>query len=197
MSSRRSRFLLVPVLVAGLTAAVCAYAFASGDSGSPAEQIEAHPGPEAFLQAHGVSASESEPAFTLENGQTVSTIHNGQTRCLLHGIGERVTGNCFSEAEIAEGEAVTVLDECGTSGRNLMEITGLAPDGTGGVRLSHSDGSTEDVAITDGAFKFEGTNPAQGEPYPTSVEWIGENGSSKGTAALPVGEGKFCLPTTG
>ncbi len=196
MSFRRLRFLLVGVLVAVAVAAVCAFAIALGDSGSPAEQIEAHQGPDAFLQAHGVSASEAQPAFTLQNGQTVSTIDTAHTRCLLHGIGKAVTGNCFSEPEVAAGDAVTVADECGTSGNNRMEITGLAPNGTAGVRLSRSDGATEAAAITDGAFKFEGTNPAAGAPYPTSVEWIGSDGGSTGTANLPVSAGKFCLPTS-
>jgi len=186
----------VGVLVVAAAAAISAYALAAENSGGSAEAIQTHPGPEAFLQAHGVSASEATPAFTLRNGQTVSTIDNGHTRCLLHGIEKLVTGNCFSEAEIAEGEGVTVLDECGTTGKNLMEITGLAPDGAAGVRLLHSDGTIASAPLTDGAFRFEGTNPAEGEPYPTSVEWVGANGGSAGTASLPVRDGKFCLPTT-
>jgi hypothetical protein len=197
MSSRRSRFLVVAALAVAIAAAVSAYAIADGGSGSTAEQLQTHPGPEAFLQAHGVSAAEAQSAFTLRNGQTVSTIDNAQTRCLLHGIGQKVTGNCFIEAEVAEGQAVTVSDECGTSGRNLMEITGLAPAGTEGVRLSSSNGGSQDTTLTDGAFKFEGTNPAQGDPYPTHIEWIDASGDSTGTADLPIKDGQFCLPTTG
>jgi hypothetical protein len=42
-----------------------------------------------------------------------------------------------------EGQAVAVADECGSSGENLMEITGLAPEGTAKVHLTMSAGAGE------------------------------------------------------
>jgi len=193
---RRSRLLLVAVLVAAIASGAAAYALADSGQSSPAEQLNANPGPEPFLHASGVTASEAHPAFALQDGQTVSVIEKGSTRCLLHGIGARTAGRCFSEAAITEGAAVTVYDECASSGRHLMEITGLVPPGTTAVRLSSSDGRSQDATVVDGAFKFEGTNPAAGAPYPTAVAWITSSGAATGSADLPVSAGQFCLPTS-
>jgi hypothetical protein len=50
--------------------------------------------------------------------------------------------------------------------------------------------------VIDGAFAFDGTNPAQGAPYPIAVEWEAANAAtSTATAALPVEGDNFCLPT--
>jgi hypothetical protein len=193
---RRSRLLLVAVLATVIGAGLAAYALADAGSGSTVDQIKANPGPQAFVQAYNLSTSEGQAAFTLHDGQTVSVLDQGTTRCLLHGIGTQTTGRCFPQAEVSEGQAVTVYDECASGGKNLMEITGLAPAGTAGVRLISSDGSSQDTAVVDGAFKFEGTNPAQGAPYPTNVEWVASSGAAAGSAELPVKAGQFCLPTS-
>jgi len=192
---RRSRLLIVALITAAIGVAAAAIALAD-TGGSPAEQIKANPGPEAFLAADKVSASQAQAVFTLKNGQAVSVIDSGSSRCLLHRIGSHTVGRCFSEAKVDEGEAITVADECGTSGKNLMEITGLAPAGATGARLAYSDGSSQDATIVDGAFKFEGTNPGQGDPYPTSVSWSGPSSATTSSSALPVSAGQFCLPTS-
>jgi hypothetical protein len=190
---RRSRVLLVALLVSAIAAGAAAYALAS-TGGTPVEQLQANPGPEAFLQANGVNASEAEAAFTLEDGQTVSVINNGSTRCLLHGVGTRKTGRCYQPGEVSEGVALSVYDECGSGEKDLMEITGLAPDGTTGVRLNSSDGTSQETTLIDGAFKFEGTNPAHDAPYPTTVQWI-TDGAASSAVALPVNDHEFCVPS--
>lgn len=192
---RRSRFLLVVTLVAAIGAGAAAIALAD-TPGSPVEQLQSHPGPEAFLAPYGVSASERQAVFTLDNGQTVSVIDKESTRCLLHGKESQVVGRCFSAQAVNAGEAVTVSDECGSSGSNLMEITGLAPEGATNVKLSISNGTSQETSVVDGAFRFQGTNPGQGDPYPTGVEWLSGSGGSTGSAGLPVNGDEFCEPTS-
>jgi len=77
-----------------------------------------------------------------------------------------------------------------------MEITGLAPEGAVGVRLISSDGTSQSTSVASGAFRFDGTNPVAGGPYPTGIEWVGNNSNSVGTAGLPVAGDQFCLPTS-
>lgn len=193
----RQNVALLAVLVAAIAASAGAYALASiPASSATTQQIKAHPGPQAFVAAYGLKASEGQPAFTLHNGQTVSVIDNGATRCLLHGVGSRVAGRCFPATAIGGGAGIAVSDECGSTGKNLMEITGLAPDGTVGVRLNISDGSSQETTVAHGAFRFEGTNPAPGSPYPTGVEWLNGTGAASGSAPLPVSGDEFCLPAS-
>ena len=193
---RRSRLLLVGLLVAALGAGAAAIALADGSPGTPVEQLQSHPGSEAFIAPYGVHASERQAVFTLDNGQTVSVIDKESTRCLLHGKESQVTGRCFADEAVNAGEAVTVSDECGSSGSNRMEITGLAPDGAATVKLNSSDGTSMETSVVDGAFRFEGTNPGQGEPYPTGVEWVSSGGTSTGSAGLPVNGDEFCEPAS-
>lgn len=75
-----------------------------------------------------------------------------------------------------------------------MQILGLAPAGVTQVRLLYSDGSATVVAVSEGAFAFEGQNPAPGERYPQGVEWVAAGGPV-GAAGLPVAGREFCLPT--
>jgi hypothetical protein len=176
-----------------------AYAAASSatNAGPGERAATVAPGPERQLRAGGLSASEAKPLFTLANGERVGLVANAVTKCLLRSLGSRAAGEmCATTTEIAEGHAVSVGDECGPTGRNLMEITGLAPAGAVGVRLISSDGTSQSTPVASGAFKFDGTNPVAGEPYPTGVEWVGSNGDSVGTAGLPVDGDQFCEPTS-
>jgi hypothetical protein len=191
---RRFRFVLLAAVVAIVGASAAAIALADTSPSSTVEQIEAHPRPEAFIASYGLKASEGKAAFTLQDGQTVSVIDSGSTRCMLHGVEAKVAGRCFTEEAVSAGEAITVGDECGSGGENRMEITGLAPEGTVGVRLNSSDGASQETTVVDGAFRFEGTNPAEDGPHPTGVEWLDGNGAASGSAALPVSGDGFCLP---
>jgi hypothetical protein len=196
----RRKGLMVAVLLASLTAAggVGAYAATGGlsEAGPGAQLATVPPGPERLLRANGLNASDAIPVFSLENGDSVGLLTGASTKCLVRSFGGRVAGeSCATAAGIVEGQAISVSDECGTSGKDLMEITGLAPQGTTQVRLESSDGTSHTVAVVSGAFKIDGTNPGAGDPYPTGVEWVQSNGSSGGSAPLPVKGSEFCLPT--
>lgn len=175
---------------------------AAGDEGlSPdgsAQQLDAGPsGPHRFTEAEGLNAAEAQPVFTLANGETVSIVGNSQVECLIRSMESRSADEpCVPRSEVIDGRGITVGDECGTSGRQLMEIVGLAPEGATSVRLENNDGSSTEAPVVDGAFKFDATNPAPGEPYPTAVEWLGAEGAHIGTAGLPVDGDQFCPPTT-
>jgi hypothetical protein len=195
MGSRKR--LLVAGAVATALAVTGAGAYAAANSGSvrsPGEQAaRVAPGPERQLRASGLNASEAQPLFTLANGESVGFVSNAATKCLVRSRGSRFAGEtCAGSAEIAEGRATSVGDECGPAGRNLMEITGLAPEGVLGVRLISSDGASRTTPVLSGAFKFDGTNPVAGGPYPTGIEWVGSDGGRAGTAGLPVQGDQFC-----
>src|ERR1035437_4724943 len=187
IGSRKS--LLVAGAVATALAVSGAGAYAAANSGTdagPGEQAATvAPGPERQLRANGLNASEAQPLFSLANGERVGLVSNAVTKCLVRSLGSRFAGEtCATTAEIAEGHAVSVGDECGSTGKNLMEITGLAPEGVVSVRLISSDGTSRSTSVLSGAFKFDGTNPAAGAPYPTGLEWLGSNGSGVGRAGL-------------
>ncbi len=199
MGSRKS--LLVAGAVATALAASGAGAYAAANSGAgagPGEQAATvGPGPERQLRANGLNASAAKPLFSLANGERVGLVSNAATKCLVRSLGSRFAGEtCATIAEIAEGHAVSVGDECGSTGKNLMEITGLAPEGVVTVRLISSDGTSRSTPVLSGAFKFDGTNPVAGGPYPTGLEWVGSDASTLGTAGLPVNGDQFCEPTS-
>ena len=199
MGSRKS--LLVAVSVAAALAVSGAGAYAAANSGTDAGPGEraatVAPGPERQLRASGLNSSEAKPLFSLANGERVGLVSNAATRCLVRSLGSRFAGEtCATTAEIAEGDATSVGDECGSTGKNLMEITGLAPEGAVSVRLISSDGASRSTSVVDGAFKFDGTNPVAGGPYPTGLEWVRSDARGLGTAGLPVNGGQFCEPTS-
>ena len=199
MRSRKSLLVAGTVITALAVSGAGAYAAAnSGTNASPGEQAATvPPGPERQLRASGLNASEAKPLFTLANGESVGLVSNAVTKCLVRSLGSRFSGEtCATAAEIAEGHAVSVGDECGSTGNNLMEITGLAPAGVVGVRLISSDGTSRSTPVVSGAFRFDGTNPVADGPYSTGIEWVGSNGSSVGTAGLPVAGDHFCEPTS-
>jgi hypothetical protein len=199
---RRKRLMVAGMLtVVAASGGVAAYATTGGTTGGsseagPGEQIATvPPGPERLLRANGLNASNAVPVFSLENGDSVGLLTGANTKCLVRSLGGRVTGeSCASAVGIVQGQGISVSDECGTNGRNLMEITGLAPDGTAQVRLKSSDGTSQTVPVVSGAFKVDATNPRPGDPYPTGVEWVGNDGTSGGSAPLPVTGDEFCLP---
>lgn len=141
------------------------------------------------VKAAGLATTTPVHAFTLADGQNVSVASNGAEKCILLQSGE---DRCGEAPEVAEGHTIEVLDECGSSEDNRMEITGLAPEGATSVRLVYSDGSSRTTEVADGAFRFDATNPAAGSPYPTSVQWVGSSAALPATASLPVSGGNFC-----
>jgi hypothetical protein len=197
IASRKS--LLVAGALAAALAVTGAGAYAAASSGTdagPGEQAATvPPGPERQLRANGLNASEAQPLFSLANGERVGLVSNAATKCLVRSLGSRFAGEtCASTAEIAEAHATSVTDECGPAGQNLMEITGLAPEGVLSVRLISSDGTFRSAPVLSGAFKFDGTNPVAGGPYPTGIEWVASDGGRAGTAGLPVQGDQFCEP---
>jgi hypothetical protein len=197
--SRKSLFFAGTAVAVLAMSGAGAYAAArSTTAAGPGEQAATvAPGPERQLRSNGLGASEAKPLFTLANGESVGLVSNAATKCLVRSLGGKFAGEtCATPSEIAEGHAISISDECGSPGRDLMEITGLVPEGASEVRLISSDGTSQSTSVTSGAFKFDGTNPAPDAPYPTGVEWVGANGSSAGTAGLPVEGDHFCLPTS-
>jgi hypothetical protein len=199
MGSRKSLLVAGAVTTALAVSGAGAYAAAnSGTGAGPGERAATvAPGPERQLRATGLNASEAQSLFSLANGERVGLVSNAATKCLVRSLGGRFAGEtCATTAEIAEGQATSVGDECGSTGKNLMEITGLAPEGVVSVRLISSDGTARSTSVVSGAFKFDGTNPVAGGPYPTGVEWVGSDAGRVGTAGLPVNGDQFCEPTS-
>jgi hypothetical protein len=199
IGSRKGLLVAGALTTALAVSAVGAYAAASsGTDAGPGEQAATvAPGPERQLRASGLNASEAQPLFSLANGERVGLVSNAATKCLVRSLGSRFAGEtCATTAEIAEGHGVSITDECATTGNNLMEITGLAPEGVLSVRLISSDGTSRSTSVLTGAFKFDGTNPVAGAPYPTGVEWLGSDAGRVGTAGLPVNGDQFCEPTS-
>lgn len=198
---RRSGLTIGALIVLALAAAaVGVYAVASADSGtgaSPIESLRAGPdGPGVFARASDLSPAAATPVFALRNGREVSVVANASAKCLISKAGARTAGEtCDTLAAIDEGKAISVTDECVASSQQLMEVTGLAPEGVTSVRLVSSDGTYQTATVVDGAFRFDGTNPAEGAPYPTGVAWIASDGASVGTAQWPVEGDQFCIPT--
>jgi hypothetical protein len=199
MGSRKSLLVAVSAATALAVSGAGAYAAAnSGTDAGPGERAATvAPGPERQLRATGLNSSQAKPLFALANGELVGLVSNTATKCLVLSLGNRFAGEtCATTAEIAEGHGVSVGDECGSTGKNLMEITGLAPEGVLSVRLISSDGASRSASVVSGAFKFDGTNPVVGGPYPTGLKWVGSDASTLGTAGLPVNGGQFCEPTS-
>jgi hypothetical protein len=199
MGSRKC--LLVAAAGATALAVTGAGTYAAANSGAGAgpggRAATVAPGTQRQLRATGLNASEAQPLFSLANGERVGLASNAGTKCLVVSLDSRFAGEtCATTAEIAEGHATSVGDECGSTGKNLMEITGLAPEAVVSVRLISSDGTSRSTSVVSGAFKFDGTNPEAGGRYPTGLEWVGNDGGKIGTAGLPVNGDQFCKPTS-
>jgi hypothetical protein len=199
MGSRKGLLVAGAAATALAVSGAGAYAAANSGTGAGAGERAATvpPGPERQLRASGLNSSQAKPLFSLANGESVGLVSNAATKCLVRSLGSRFAGEtCATTAEIAEGHATSVGDECSSTGKNLMEITGLAPEGVLSVRLIRGDGASRSTPVVNGAFKFDGTNPVAGRPYPTGIEWLGSDGGRVGTAGLPVNGDQFCEPTS-
>jgi hypothetical protein len=176
----------------GAYAATSSPATAGNASVAPIASVA--PGPNRLLRADGAGAAKATPLFSLRNGDSVALVVAGTTKCLVRTRNGQPDGQqCAQAADLGHMEGIAVTDECATTGHQLMEITGLAPEGASTVRLTFSDGSSRSTAVIDGAFRFDGTNPGPSDPYPTGVEWL-EGTTSTGSAELPVAGDQFCLP---
>ena len=192
------RGVLFGIGAAAVLAAASAGALALADEGeeSPGQKLAAvKPGPNRFVRAEGLAAADATPVFVLANGERVGVVSNATATCLVKTSAGSPAGEvCAGPPGISQGQAITVGDECGAAEANRMEIVGLAPAGAASVRLTSSDGSSSTTQVIRGAFRFEGTNPAPGEPYPTGVQWLADDGAESGSAPLPVNGDNFCLP---
>jgi hypothetical protein len=185
--------LMAVVAVAGLTGVVVALASGGLSPASP-PVTSVGPGPGREARAFNLASASSQPVFSLRDGEEVAIRRRNGARCLMRTLAGRLAGEvCASDSGSASGEGINITDECGSSGDQLMEITGLAPEGVTSVRLLYSDGSSVSASVEEGAFKFEGQNPSPGERYPTGVEWLGAGGAV-GAAGLPVHGDEYCLP---
>jgi len=200
-TTRRRRITLaIAVAMLSVIAASGAYAAVSSVAGKQAPsgaQVAATPaGPGRLARAYGVNPTLARVVSTLHNGDIVTVANGPSARCLIReSAGEISNEACAPLSELASVRTIAVTDECGTASSQEMEITGLAPDGATTVRLIDNDGSSRTAPIEGGTFKFDGTNPPPGQPYPTTVEWLAD-GQPSGIALLPVRDGQFCLPTS-
>lgn len=195
---RRRRSVLAGIGAVALLAAGSLGALALADKGeeAPGQKLASvEPGPNRFARAEGLDAADATHVFSLANGEQVGVVSNANATCLVKTLSGRTVGEaCAGAAGVSQGQAITVGDECGAAEANRMEIVGLAPAGAASVRLTSSDGSSSTTQVIRGAFRFEGTNPAPGEPYPTGVQWLADDGAESGSAPLPVNGDNFCLP---
>lgn len=188
--------LVAVAVAAGLTGVVVALASGGVSPASP-PVTSVGPGPEREARAFNLATASSQPVFSLRDGEEVAVRRGSGARCLMRTLGGRMSGEvCATDSGAASGQGINITDECGSSGHQLMEITGLAPEGVTSVRLLYSDGSAVSAPVLQGAFKFEGPNPSPGERYPTAVEWLGASGPL-GAAGLPVRGDEYCLPPVG
>ena len=101
-------------------------AISAGDerSPTPVEQLRSQPpGPGRFARAYGLNIAGATSVFTLRNGATVGVVESATAKCMLtrrDGVAE----TCDTRVAIDSGHAISVTDECGTAGSNLMEIAG-------------------------------------------------------------------------
>lgn len=179
----------------GLGDAYTAFAGRGATTTTPAQAAaRTTPGPKHLVRGYELRGATAVPVFTLENGEHVMVLKARGSRCLLRTRHGRPSGEaCASTAGVHGESAIVVTDECGSSGENRMEITGLAAEGATSVRLKESDGNSRLTSVVEGAFRFQGTNPGAGDPYPTEVQWLHE-GTASGTSGLPVNGDEFCLP---
>ena len=185
---------------AGTLAAACAMAAYAANADSPGaasapgqRTAGVGSGPERQVRAFGLAGAPGKHVFDLRNGEAATVVAGGEGRCLLFRAGGRAAGEvCAAAAAIDEGRGVNVTDECG-AGAQLMEISGLVRAGTASVRVIYSDGSARAATLAGGAFKYDGTNPRAGEPYPTAIETVASDGAAS-AAGLPVTAGEFCPP---
>ncbi len=156
--------------------ALGAYAAAEGLTGSSAgevRQLVAESRPGQFARKYGLNPADAVAVFKLRNGQIASVVAGSSAKCLIQTNANHTSETCDTTAAIAEGQAISVQDECGTAGGNLMEITGLAPPGIVSARLRWSDGSAKDATVTNGAFSSP--QPIQPRALPTR---LASNGST-------------------
>jgi hypothetical protein len=195
MTRPRRSFLLVGLATAALVAAGVAVSNAlethsSSTTLTPAQAEAKVKDPSYEVKARGLEAATPTHVFTMANGSDVSVVSNAHGRCIMPQHGE---DRCGDPVEIAQGQTIEVLDECGARERNRMEITGLAPEGATEADLVYSNGTSLKSSVVDGAFKFDASNPATGGPYPTHVEWLDAARSSLASAGLPVRGDSFCI----
>jgi hypothetical protein len=197
MPKRSVRVFLLGAVVASVGTSGAVIAGAANTGPSPqAVLATAEPGAWHEATAFGVQPEAARALFTLRNGAQVAVARGTRGRCLLRTVAGQPAGeSCATDVGVSSGEGISVTDECGSGGNQIMEITGLAPEGATEVGLAWSTGATTGTSIVDGAFRFDETNPAPGAPYPTGVVWV-SMGEQRGTAALPVKDGQFCLPST-
>lgn len=172
-------------------------ALTTGASSSTQQAIATTPaGPYHAARAFGLDTATAKSVFSLHDGDQVALIRGGDARCLLRTREGQLVGEaCATSAGVTSGEGITVSDECASTGAQLMEITGLAPEAATAVRLLYTDGTSVTEPVVEGACKFEGHNPRPQAPYATAVQWVSE-GQAGETALLPVRDGQFCLPTS-
>ena len=191
---RATRVALAIGLTVGIAGAYVAISAGDEPSPSPVQSLAAHEATGGMRAlAFGLEPSRATTAFTLDTGVTVSDVFGASGGCIFWSREGTSAEQCETATGIAEGKTISVADECTEGGHHRMEITGLAPADAASVRLGISDGGERSTAVEDGAFRFEGTNPAAGEPYPTQVTWVRSDGQQAGTAPLPVQGDAFCL----
>jgi len=171
-----------------------AFAGEGGSSPTGEELAETSPGQGHLIRTYGLEPAGAEPVTTLANGEEVGVIFGEHARCLERTRGGEISGEaCAPNVALGTTQAITVSDECAAGSDQRMEIMALAPTEASGATLISSDHSTRSVSVQSGLAVFEGANPSEGDPYPTSIVWTNESGQLS-EAGLPVEADRFCYP---
>jgi hypothetical protein len=182
------------LLAVAVFGALGAFAGEGGSSPTGEQLSEVSAGPGRLIRAYGFEPSEASSVASLANGDHVGVILGHAARCLVRTRDGELSGEaCAPDAALGTSQAMTVSDECGAGSDQRMEITALAPEAASGATLIYSDESTRSASVEEGLAIFEGTNPKEGDPYPTAIAWTNENGRIA-EGRLPVEDGRFCLP---
>ena len=146
------------------------------------------PGPHQFTRANGLDPSAAEAAGTSSVVGDLKVVRGNGVACVLYDEGG---DHCLSDELVNEGRDVNVRNGCGTSDHG-MAIFGVAPSGTAKVTLAWSDGSSSSATVSNGVYLFDGTTPQSAAPYPTSLAWVGSDGSTLSSSRFPIGPKQFC-----
>lgn len=153
-------------------------------------------GAHVVTEAAGLDPRAAEPVFVLQTGQRLGVVSGNGVKCIVGMSGTMtMADHCYTPEQVEAVTDIAVYNDCGTTGSNVMEITGFAPTGANSVRLKFSDGSAQDAKVApEGAFKFDGTTPisSNNAPYPTTVAWLNASGGEVATHRFPVSGADLC-----
>jgi hypothetical protein len=89
-------------------------------------------------------------------------------------LGGAPAGGGGALSELQRGTAMAALDPCAGTGRNMLSVSGIVPDGVDGVFIAAADGSATRADVHDNGFAFVLPRPRRIEPR--YLVWTGSDG---------------------